>query len=83
MSSHRRAVGQKPEIIAVVRLPNLHLEFARDLQAAMEQAAAEAAEEAALSVYYAALKAFYEEQSLRRLHGMRPLKRVLPRHMEV
>ena len=61
MSRHRRAVGQKPQIAVAVRMPTVNLEFSRQLQAAM----AWAAEDAALKVYYAALKGFYQEQDLR------------------
>ena len=78
MSSHRRADGQKPEIVATVRLPSLDLEFTRALQGAMEAAA----QEAALEVYYGALKAFYAEQERLCGRGMRRLKRVLPRHVK-
>ena len=77
MSSHRRAAGQKPEIVTVVRLPTLRLEFTGMLRSTMERAA----QEAALEVYYKALKEFYGEQERRRGLGMRLLRRVMPRHV--
>jgi len=77
VGTHRRATGQKPEVVTVVRMPNLNLEFSGELQVQMTQAA----EEAAMDVYYAALGSFYREQNLRRLHGLRLIKRILPRHL--
>ena len=77
MSTHRRAKGQTPEIVVSVHLPDLHLEFTGGLQPAMQ----EAARAAALEVYYRALKAFYAERERLSRRGMRPLRRVLPRHV--